>query len=56
MLSSITEKNFTVMVTPIWPLSADAKPLTPEFLRAMVAAAAQKSRRRRSRRSFRCAI
>jgi hypothetical protein len=44
LLSSITEKNFTVMVTPIWPLNADAKPLTPEFLRAMVAAAAQKAK------------
>ena len=44
LLSSITEKNFTVMVTPIWLLGADAKPLTPEFLRAMVAAAAQKAK------------
>ena len=44
MLSSITEKNFEVMITPIWPRSADAKPLTPDFLRAMVAAAAQKAK------------
>jgi len=42
MLSSITEKNFQILVTPIWPLNADRKPLTPEFLRAMVAAAAQR--------------
>jgi len=44
LLSSITEKNFTVMITPIWPRNTDAKPLTPEFLRAMVAAAAQNAR------------
>lgn len=44
MLSSITEKNFEVMITPIWPRSADAKPLTPDFLRAMVAAGAQKAK------------
>lgn len=44
ILSSITEKNFTIMVTPIWPTRADATPLTPDFLRAMVAAAAQKSK------------
>jgi hypothetical protein len=44
MLSSITEKNFEVMVTPIWPPSTDAKPLTPDFLRAMVAAGAQKAK------------
>jgi hypothetical protein len=44
LLSSITEKNFEIMVTPIWPVSPDAKPLTPEFLRAMVEAAAQKAK------------
>ncbi len=44
ILSSITEKNFEVMITPIWSTSPDAKPMTPEFLRAMVAAAAQKAK------------
>ena len=44
ILSSITEKNFTVMITPIWLRSADTKPLTPESLRAMVAAAAQNAK------------
>ncbi|WP_411879294.1 hypothetical protein [Polaromonas sp. YR568] len=44
ILSSITEKNFELMITPIWPLSADAKPPTPDFLRAMVAAGAQKAK------------
>ncbi|MFS2034179.1 hypothetical protein ACEN8I_09140 [Polaromonas sp. CT11-55] len=44
LLSSITEKNFQILVTPIWSARADAKPLTPEFLRAMVAAAAEKAK------------
>jgi hypothetical protein len=44
ILSSITEKNFTVMVTPFWPTRADAAPLTPDFLRTMVAAAAHRSK------------
>jgi len=44
MVSSITEKNFQIMITPIWPTRADAKPITPDFLRAMVAAAAEKAK------------
>ena len=44
ILSSITEKNFEIMLTPVWPLSADAKPPTPDFLRAMVAAGAQRAK------------
>lgn len=44
VLSSITEKNFQIMVTPLWSMRADAKPLTPDFLRAMVAAAAEKAK------------
>jgi hypothetical protein len=43
-LSSITEKHFEILVTPIWPMQADRKPLTPEFLRAMVASAAQRAK------------
>ena len=44
ILSPATGKVFEVMITPIWPTSAEAKPLTPDFVRAMTAAGAQRAK------------
>lgn len=43
-VTTVGGRPFQLMITPIWPSSGDARPPTPEFNRAMVAAGAERAK------------